>query len=210
MSSDGHSLSPLQLRLLGTIFERGAEAGSRALTQWLGQAVHLTISEVDQVDITEVSGLLGPEEATVAVCAMSFSGRLDGQLLLVFSDAAGLALADMLLHQPSGTTIAWTELERSAACETANIVGCAYLNALSAHLPGGSAGQPETLIPGPPEFRHEFAASLLQFAVMEQASALERVLLIKTRFQAARADLDWVLLFVPTPHSLADLARSTA
>lgn len=208
--SDRLTLSPMQLRLLGSIFERGAEAASRALSQWLAKVVHLTISEVAQVDITEVAGLLGPEEATVAVATMGFTGRLDGQLLLVFSDAAGLALADMLLHQPGGTTTAWTELERSAACETANIVGCAYLNALSSHLPRGRADQPETLIPGPPEFRHEFAASLLEFAVMEQASMLDRVLLIKSRFRADENDLDWALLFVPTPGSLADLAQTTA
>ena len=205
--SQGQILSAYQLRLLGSIFERGAEAASRALTQWLGKAVHLTISEVDQVDITEVAGLLGPEDATVAVCTMSFAGRLEGQRLLVFSDAAGLALADLLLQQPTGTTTAWTELERSAACETANIVGCAYLNALSTHLPRGDQNQGETLIPSPPEFRHEFAASLLEFAVMEQASVLERVLLIKTRFQADQAHLDWVLLFVPTPNSLGELSR---
>ena len=81
------------------------------------------------------------------------------------------------------------------------------MNALSTHLPRGDQNQGETLIPSPPEFRHEFAASLLEFAVMEQASVLERVLLIKTRFQADQAHLDWVLLFVPTPNSLGELSR---
>jgi chemotaxis protein CheC len=201
----GLTLSNLQIRLLGSIFERGAEAASRALTQWLGRTVHLNISAVDQVDITELAGLLGPEDATVALCAMTFAGQLDGQLLLVFSDTVGLALVDLLLQQSTGTTKEWTELERSAACETANIVGCAYLNALASHLPGTKAG--ETLIPSPPEFRHEFAASLLEFALMEQASLMDRVLLIKSRFHADQADLDWVLLFVPTPESLQTLAR---
>ena len=56
---------------------------------------------------------------------MGLSGPLGGQILLVFEDRAGLALADLLLHQPVGTTTEWTELERSAAQETTNIVGCA-------------------------------------------------------------------------------------
>ncbi len=201
----GLTLSQIQLRLIASIFERGAEAASRALTQWLGRTVHLKISDVDQADITEVAGLLGPEDATVAVCAMSFAGQLEGQLLLVFSDAVGLSLVDLLLQQKPGTSTQWSELERSGACETANIVGCAYLNALSVHLPGNSAT--DTLIPSPPEFRHEFAASLLEFAVMEQASVMDRVLLVKSRFQAEGADLDWALLFVPTPDSLRTLAQ---
>ena len=70
---------------------------------------------------------------------MGLTGRLTGQILLVFEDRSGLALADLLLHQPVGTTTAWGELEQSAAKETTNIVGCAYLNALAAHLPGAGA-----------------------------------------------------------------------
>ena len=46
------------------------------------------------------------------------------------NDASGLALADLLLGRKVGTSTGWTEYERSAALETANIVGCAYLNAL--------------------------------------------------------------------------------
>lgn len=201
----GLTLSDPQVRLLGSIFERGAEAASRALTQWLGRPVHLKISAVEQVNVLEVSGMLGPEDSTVAVCAMGFAGELSGKLLLVFSDEVGLSLVDILLQQKPGTTTQWTELETSAACETANIVGCAYLNALSWHIPDMLI-EP-SLIPTPPEFRHEYAASLIDFALMEQASQMERVLLVKSRFHTDQTELDWHLLFVPDPESLRLLAQ---
>ena len=69
--------------------------------------------------------MLGPGDDAGRRLARWAQRALDGQILLVFEDAAGLALADLLLRQPLGTSTAWGELERSAADETANIVGCA-------------------------------------------------------------------------------------
>ena len=66
-------------------------------------------------------------------------GWLTGLIILVFKDSSGLALSDLLMHQAIGTTTTWGELEESAAKETTNIVGCAYVNALATHLPRAPA-----------------------------------------------------------------------
>lgn len=192
---DGHR------RLLKMILERGAENAEQALSKWLGRAVRLEVGEVEQVELETATEAIGPGETLVAACTMLLSGGLSGQLILVFEDRAGLALADMLLNQPIGTTTAWEDLQRSAAQETANIVGCAYVNALASHLPGGL----ETITPGPPEFRHEFAASLLEFALIDQAARTDQVLLIHTRFHAEGSELDWSLVLVPTAAALDTL-----
>ncbi len=194
-------------RLLTTIFERAAEGASQALSTWLGRHIHMAVSAVDEVEFADASELLGPGDMLVAACVMQLSGCLDGQVLLVFEDAAGLALADLLLQQPIGTATEWGELERSAADETANIVGCALLNSLATHLPlpDASAAGPAPLTPSPPEFRHEFAASLLEFALMDQAMTSDRVVLARTRFTADGRDLQWSLLFVPGPDALGAL-----
>jgi chemotaxis protein CheC len=195
------------------IFERGAESASQALSKWLGHEVLLTISEVEQVDLARATEVLGPAETLVAACSMGITGPLRGQILLIFEDRAGLALVDLLLNQPLGTTAEWGALEQSAAQETTNIVGCAYLNALAAHLPGKlSRDVPtgEELVPTPPTFVHEFAGSLLEFALMEQALELDQVLLVHSSFAAGRQDLDlnWTLLFVPDCASLTALASA--
>jgi chemotaxis protein CheC len=198
--------------MLTAIFERGAEDASRVLSKWLEQAVRLTVSEMDEVDLAEATDLLGPEEQLVAACAIELSGRLTGHLLLIFEDRSGLALADLLLRQPVGTSTTWGELEQSAALETANIVGCAYLNSLAAHLPlpgdGDVVASPAALLPSPPRFRHEFAGSLLEFALMEQAIRLDRLLLIQSRFTSDRMELNWSLLLVPSSESLEVLASA--
>jgi chemotaxis protein CheC len=200
-------LTEIQKQRLTAIFESGVESASVALSRWLNQPVRLTVSEVDEVDLAEATELLGPAEDLVAACTMELLGRLDGLILMVFEDRAGLALADLLLNEPLGHATRWGELEQSAACETANIVGCAYLNAIAAHLTE-ALGHEEPLTPSPPTFRHEFAGSLLEFALMEQAIDLDRLILVKTQFATDQAALRWSLLFVPSGTSLGLLSSA--
>jgi chemotaxis protein CheC len=191
-------------RLLTILFERGAEESSKSLSQWLGRPIHLAVSAVEQVDLEEAGELLGPGDTLIASCAMELSGPLTGLLVLVFEDRSGLALVDLLMGQPVGTAASWGELEQSAAKETANIVGCAFLNSLAAHLPASvdTTGQ---LLPGPPVFRHEFAASLIEFAMVDQAIAGDRVLAVRSRFESEGNQLDWSLMYVPTARALRTL-----
>jgi chemotaxis protein CheC len=198
-------LSDHQKQRLAAILGRGAADASVALSRWLGRPVAVNVAAVDQVDLAEASEVLGPSDALVAACAMELSGILTGQLILVFEDRCGLATVDMLLDQPVGTAKAWDELEQSAVKETANIVGCAYLNSLAAHFP---AAADASLLPGPPSFRHEFAASLLQFALMDQAMQSDRLLVINSIFSTEDARLDWSLLLVPSGASLETLQAS--
>jgi len=215
-------LTGAQRHLLRMIFDRGAEAASHALSKWLGEEVHLVVSEVELVELAQTAELLGPADSLVAACTMGLAGRLTGLILLVFEDRSGLALVDLLMHQPVGTTTTWGEIEQSAAKETTNIVGCAYVNALAIHLPGivapalDHAERTEIsggeLVPTPPTFVQEFAGSLLQFALMEQALELDQVLLIHSEFGVGKKglNLNWTLLFIPSRDSLHELAASLA
>ncbi len=201
-------LTDAQRHLLRMIFDRGADGASLALSKWLGAEVHLTVSDLELVELDRAGELLGPPDALVAAGAMGLTGPLTGSILLVFEDRSGLALVDLLLHQPLGTTTAWGELEQSAARETTNIVGCAYVNALAAHLPGlGRGSELGELVPTPPAFLHEFAGSLLEFALMEQALELDQVLVIRSEFTGGQPglNLNWTLLFIPSRAALETL-----
>ena len=46
------------------IFDRGAEGASQALSKWLGEEVHLVVSEVELVELVQTAELLGPAEST--------------------------------------------------------------------------------------------------------------------------------------------------
>jgi chemotaxis protein CheC len=95
-------------------------------------------------------------------------------------------------------------MEISAVLETTNIVCCAYLNSLARILPE-DATDGSDLIPSPPRFGHDFAASLIESALMGQVAATDRVLLAETRFQIDGSPVHWTLLFVPDAESMIRL-----
>lgn len=143
---------------------------------------------------------------------MSLSGDWSGHLILLCDDADGLALADLLLGNSPGTSKSWEEYEQSALKETANIVGCAFVNAIVGGLasakPREHARAAFSVVPGPPGFRHEFAASLLEFVLMDQAVVGDRVLLVATTFTMEDSKLNWSLVLAPSGETLSTIAQT--
>ena len=92
---------------------------------------------------------------------------------------------------------------RSAALETANIIACSYLNALSAAYQEQGIGQVEAqLLPGPPRFALDYAASLSEFLLADVPESLDGVMVSQSRMQLEKtATSDWGLVWIPiTPH----------
>jgi chemotaxis protein CheC len=175
-------------------FHRGAEDASAALSKWLGRPATLWVERLDALPIAEAVAVLGSGEEPICGSAMRIDGVVRGLLLLATADAAGLALADTLLERAVGTSVAWGDLERSAVVETANIVGCAYLNAICAALePGGSEG----ILPSPPLFLRDFPASVMEAVLLEQPSPAETVLLARTEFRIDGTPVACGLVFLP-------------
>jgi chemotaxis protein CheC len=196
-------LSEPQLAALTVVFRAGAADATIALSRWLGKPAQISVERVEQLPLHDATEVLGEADAPLAACVMVIHGRVTGQLIMAFDDRSGLCLADLLLARPTGTSTSWTALERSAAEETANIVGCAYLNALSRHFQGAAEG--DEVLPTPPKLTHDFAQSLIQFAVMNQAAASDMVFLTRTQFSIDGSPVHWSLLFVPDAECLPTL-----
>jgi chemotaxis protein CheC len=194
-------LDSAQLQKLGDLFRAGAEQATLALSRWLDRPAHITVERVEQLPLHAATDVLGDSEEPIAACVMELRGELVGQLILAFDDSSGLSLADILLGQPLGTSRDWGEIERSAAQETANIVGCAYLNALS-RLAGGQGSE---MLPDPPRFVRDFPQSLLEFSLMNQASSSNVVFLTETCFQIDGFPVNWHLLLIPDTSSIDHL-----
>ncbi len=196
-------LNATQLAALKLSFHQGSEEASRALAKWIGKPSVVEIDSLEQLPLEEATSLLAEGDEPICFCSAEMNGLLTGELILAFDDASGLALADMLLDQPQGTTDEWTEMATSAALETTNILCCAYLNSLSGSFSGAS--ELSELLPSPPTFSREFAACLLEFALMGQAMASDQVILARTRFEIDGTPVNWILLFVPDAQSMLRL-----
>jgi chemotaxis protein CheC len=196
-------LSASQLEALRRILHQGASKASAALERWIGKPTSITIDAVEQLPLANATELLGPGDEPVGFCVAAMTGRLTGQLILAFDDASGLSLADLLLNQPKGTSATWGEMEISAALETTNIVGSTYLNVLAETLP--ATGEPSEVLLSPPSFNHDFAASVIEFALMGQITAVATVLLARTRFRIDGDPVAWTMLLVPDASTMCTL-----
>lgn len=193
-----------QLQTLTVLFRHGSDEASEALSKWLGRPSRISVEQVEQIPLAEATEVLGDQETPVCACVMTLTGLLSGQLLLVFDDASGLALADLLLGKPVGGSTAWGDIQLSAALETANIIGCAYLNSLSRFAPGTAADSREVL-PSPPRFTRDFVEALMEFALMNQAMTSDVVFLTRTEFRIEDTPVNCNLLFVPDADCLSGL-----
>lgn len=119
-----------------------AGLASEALSKWLGRPVSITIQQVEAMPLEEATGLLGEQEGTICGCAMEIRGSLQGILVVLSDDDAGLALAAMLLGREPSAGDRWGELEKSAVVETTNIIGRAYVNAMAKSTAATTAAMP--------------------------------------------------------------------
>jgi chemotaxis protein CheC len=187
-------------RSIDEAIRRGAEAASLSLSKWLGRPASLAVSRVRFAEIAEASEAFGPGDAVVAACAIPLSGPLPGTVLMIFDDRAAMTMIDALIGRPEGSTTEWGEMEQSAAQETSNIVVCAFVNAMAESLqPGG------LMVPGPPEFRLEFVGSLIEFALMDQASRNDRIVMVEIHFSVDGIANDWAMVIVPASGGLETL-----
>ena len=187
---------------LAAIFHRGADDASHALAKWLGRPAALAVERLEALPIVDAAAVMGSGDTPICGCVMRIDGAIGGLLLLAADDDAGLSLADTLLERPTGTSTSWGDLERSAIVETANIVGCAYLNAVCAALgPGGAAG----ILPSPPAFLRDFPAAVMEAVLMEQQVLEEIVLLARSEFRIDGTPFDCQLVFLPDAASVAIL-----
>jgi chemotaxis protein CheC len=218
-----------QLASLSEIVQQSADEASSSLSRWIGKDVRVVVDPLGETSLEGAMDVIGQGEETVCACCMRVSGSICGQLILSFDDASGLALCEALISgslaaqdpdaavtaesAPDAVGAVWGELERSAVMETANILGCAFLNALTERVPMGAEGRLGkgsllSCMPSPPVFIRDFAASVMQFVLLDQVAEIESVLIAKTHFSIERAPVSWQLLLLPDNESLTRMLES--
>lgn len=190
------------LCVLEQFFGAATNHAAKALSQWTNGRARLSVDSLRQVPLELVTDELGIGDDLLSIVVLGIEGEMGGQIILCLDDVTGRRLAAILLGKPSTTEGEWSELEVSAAMETGNILGSAYLNEMS-KLTG------KMLIPSPPAFLQDFAGCVIEQAVMMQAMEREQVLIGQTRFVMDDEELNWNVLVVPAPElldAIADLA----
>jgi chemotaxis protein CheC len=202
-----------QLSQFTSVIRMGAAEASHAMSTWLERSITVEVEPVNQLPLSVAADQLGTPDETLCACLMNVTGLVNGQLFLAFDERSGLSLGETILHRCNSVD-SWGELEISAAKETANIVGCAFLNSLSRSLLQIGATDASTIkdpgsdcIPSAPVFLRDYAAPIMQSVLIDQACRSDSVVVIKSDLRIAELPSPFHFMFVPDAESLEKLSR---
>ncbi len=180
-----------EFELLHQLFASATHDASAAMCRWTNGLITLSLDEVREIPLEEVCTEFDFGDELLTMVVLSLAGEVGGDMILTFDEENGRHLAASLLSQDIDSGSEWSELEKSALCETGNILGCAYMNALTRLIS-------QELVPSPPYFIQDYGASVLQQALMAQAMSCDKVLICRTSFHREGEELNWNVFFVPT------------
>lgn len=190
MNFDRKPMSP-ELLVLNELFGAATHEASAAMCRWTNGLITLSLDEVRELPLESVCQELEWANELVTMVVLSLAGEVGGEMILTFDETNGRRLAAALLGREPSATPEWTPLEKSALTETGNILGCAYMNALTRLID-------VELVPSPPYFVQDYGASVLQQALVAQAMTCDQALICRTGFHRSNEELNWHVLFLPT------------
>ncbi|MCP5464149.1 MAG: hypothetical protein H7A33_03900 [Deltaproteobacteria bacterium] len=191
------NLSGNQTHLLKIVAGHASEDATEMFSKWLRQPVHIKMDRVEFMPFETVCAMMETREENAIGVLMSIDKGIEGMLLFLFSEDMAFKMIDLLTKQKIGTTSELGDLERSALNETANIVGCAYLNSLKKSLS-------VECIPSTPILIHDMPLAIMNAVLMEQAAFQDESLFINTEFFHDGGKLDFQFFFLPVFESLKE------
>jgi len=189
--SDTATCGNSKVDLLHELFASATHDASAAMCCWTDGLITIRLDELREVSMDNAAAELDIGEELLTMVVLSLEGEIGGQMILTFDETEGRRLAASLLGREPGTDSPWDDLEKSALTETGNILGCAYMNALT-RLIGSD------LVPSTPYFIQDYGASVLQQALLAQAATCDNLLVCRIGFHRQGEELDWNVLFIPT------------
>lgn len=149
------SLSPARLDALKEVANIGAGHAATALSLMTGARIMIEVPTVNVGQLAELMPEIAAADADLVSVMMDMHGSLNGQTLLALPLPTAHRLADLLLRRERRRRDGgFDRLEESALKEAGNILGGAYMTALSDFLE-------MQLMPSPPRLKISTASQIL-------------------------------------------------
>ncbi len=168
------SLSAEQMDALKEVANIGAGHAATALSLMTGARIMIDVPTVNVAPLDELIPGIADSGSQIVSVMMDMSGSLRGHTLLALPLVTGRRLADLMLRRErrSGGTL--DMLEESALKEAGNILGGAYMTALSEFLGMSIMPSPPRLMVG--------TTDVVMAAHKEQASEAAAACCVETEF----------------------------
>ena len=201
---DVRELGDLQLDGLREVANIGAGHAATALSQLTNRRIMVGVPKVRVLRIDEIADMIGTGEAVVAGVAMQMLGDLTGRTVQIFPKETAERVTGILIGRSDVSfPDQFGELEQSALKEVGNILGGAYLNALSDFLG-------LLLLTSVPGLAMDATAAVLKSSFLEFQEDRDYVFVVETVFNMdeVERELHGHFLLVPDEASIDVLLRA--
>ncbi len=190
-------LTEVHLDALREISNVGMGHAATALSQMVGQTIHLHVPKVVLADIADVPDLLGGPEQVVVGITLQVRGDARGNILLVFPLESAERMVSQLLSRDRECGL-FDEIGISTVKEVGNILASSYLGAMGSLLN-------LTLLPSIPLLANDMAGAVIDFLLIELSEEGNQALMIETEFHGSGSDEKLIrghFFLMPDPASL--------
>ncbi len=173
-------LKAVQLDALREVANIGAGHAATALSQMTDRRIMISVPKITIAGLEDVSDVIGDSNEVVVAVLMHMLGDLTGRTLFMVPEGNAKLLCDLLLRREPGTTKEFGEMEVSSVKEAANILGSAYMGALSDFM-----GM--MLLPSVPSFEIDRAGAVLTTAHLGFGRDRDFIFCVETDFHFTEA-----------------------
>jgi chemotaxis protein CheC len=200
---DVRTLKPVQLDALREVANIGAGHAATALSQMTGGTIMISVPRITVTRLEDVPRTIAEPEEAVAAVLMHMHGDLTGRTLLVFPLQTAVRMAELMLRRRKGACTEMGVLEQSALKEAGNILGGAYMTALSDFM-----GM--LLLPSPPSLAIDMSEAVLTTTYLQFGGDRDYVFCVESEFLMQELDerLRGFFLLLPDPASLTAILRA--
>ncbi|MCQ2535417.1 MAG: chemotaxis protein CheC [Lachnospiraceae bacterium] len=169
------NVSDMYCDVLKEIGNIGAGNATTAIASMLGVKVDMKVPSVKFMDVSEMGGALGDEEAMVVGIFLEVELDINGSMMFIMDMDSAHFLVNSLMMRDKSYMEDFDEMDLSAIKEIGNIIAASYLSALS-----GLTGM--TISPSVPYLAIDMAAAILSVPAIQFGVMGDNALMIQTEF----------------------------
>lgn len=196
----GHNVLDEQLKACTQLVGNGSAKAISGLAQMVGRDIRISAFNARRVPVNQAPDLVGGWETVTLGVYLGVTGCATGHMFMVYRPETAMALADLLMGNPAGTTKSLAEMEESALGELGNIMASGFLNSIS-----DATGL--SLQPTPPAVMMDMAGAILDVAMASILEESDQALVVETNFSTADRQISGALLVMPSPDLLRTLLQ---
>ncbi len=188
------------LRVIEIIFGLSIDHASRALSKTLKTGAKIEMVKTAIADISDVTERMNNNPQEMSGAIVNFDGDMTLKMLFLIPQKNVFTLTDLFMRKPLGATTEFNEYTESVVQEVGNILASSISNVIVSDF-----GAKITL--SSPTVTNDFAGTIFSMFIMEEAMLTDDLLLIETRFEISRVQLECYLFLLPRVNSLEPMVE---